>query len=75
MVRLLWKTPRLTIRSIDGIVVVSVKGDDAFWIDEDLEIKEWHEFIRREAIALGLIRPPVGADAKPAVLAEMVLDV
>lgn len=59
----LLESPRLKIHRLGDLVSVSVKGDDAFWVGEDLELVEWCEFIKREARALGML--PSKAEIKP----------
>lgn len=68
-----WAAGVVIYRS-DSRVLLTVVGAERNRAAE-MSIDRWRGLIAAEAVALGLIKPTVGAAAEPAVLAEMVLDV
>lgn len=66
--------PGLRIYRSESHVLVIVLGPDKN-ASAQIDAYQWRNLVEDEAIALGLIKPAVGAAAEPAVLAEMVLDV
>ena len=69
------KTPTIGVTRYDTHVAVTVLTPTDHFVCQTLGVYEWRVMIEAEALAFGLIKPPVGADAEPAALAEMVVNI